>query len=91
MLKPGSFNGKTILVTGGGTGLGRSVSKYLLELGANIVISSRKKDVLDKSAAELMKETGGKVLAVECDIRKYDQIEKLITETVSQFGKLDGV
>lgn len=91
MLKPGSFNGKTILVTGGGTGLGRSVSKYLLELGANIVISSRKKDVLDKSAAELMKETGGKVLAVECDIRKYDQIEKLISASVNEFGKLDGV
>ena len=91
MLKPGSFKGKTILVTGGGTGLGRSVSKYLLELGANIVISSRKKDVLDKAAAELMKETGGKVLAVPCDIRKYDEIEKLIAATVSEFGKLDGV
>jgi len=91
MLKQGSFNGKTILVTGGGTGLGRSISKYLLELGANVVISSRKKDVIDKTATELMSETGGKVLAVPCDIRKYDEIEKLIEATVKEFGKLDGV
>ncbi len=91
MLKSGSFNGKTILVTGGGTGLGRSMSKYLLELGANIVISSRKKEVIDKAAAELMKETGGKVLAIPCDIRKYDEIEKLIAATESEFGQLHGV
>lgn len=91
MLKPGSFNEKTILVTGGGTGLGRSVSKYLLQLGANVVISSRKKEVIDKAAVELMNETGGKVLAVPCDIRKYEEIEKLIEATVKEFGKLDAV
>ncbi len=91
MLKPDSFKGKTILVTGGGTGLGRSMSKYLLELGATIVISSRKKEVIDKAAAELMSETGGKVLAVPCDIRKYDEIEKLLVAVESEFGQLHGV
>ena len=91
MLKPGSFKGKTILITGGGTGLGRSMGKYLLELGANIVISSRKKDVIDKAAQELMKETGGKVLAVPCDVRKYEEIEQLLAATEKEFGTLHGV
>ncbi|NOT77366.1 MAG: SDR family oxidoreductase [Cyclobacteriaceae bacterium] len=91
MLKAGSFKGKTILVTGGGTGLGRSMSKYLLELGANVVISSRKKDVIDAAAEGLMKETGGKVLAVPCDIRKYEEIEKLMVAIENEFGQLHGV
>ena len=91
MLKPGSFKGKTILITGGGTGLGRSMGKYLLELGANLVISSRKKEVIDKAAAELMAETGGQVLAVGCDIRKYDEVEKVIQAAEERFGQLHGV
>lgn len=91
MLKPGSYSGKTILITGGGTGLGRSVGKYLLELGANLVISSRKKDVIDRTAAELMQETGGKVLAVACDIRKYDEVERVIKAAEEKFGKIDAV
>ena len=91
MLKPGSFKGKTIIITGGGTGLGRSMGKYLLELGAQLVITSRKKDVLDKSAAELTKETGGKVLAVACDIRKYNEVENVIKETETTFGPIHGI
>lgn len=91
MLKPGSFNGKTILITGGGTGLGRSMGKYLLELGANLIISSRKKEVIDKTAVELMKETGGKVLAVPCDIRKYDEVENMFRAGEAEFGAVHGV
>ncbi|WP_221409786.1 SDR family oxidoreductase [Pseudochryseolinea flava] len=91
MLKPGSLKDKTIIITGGGTGLGRSMGKYFLELGANLVITSRKKDVLDKSAEELMKETGGKVLAVACDVRKYEEIENVIKVTASTFGPIHGV
>ena len=91
MLKHDSFKGKTILITGGGTGLGRSMGKYLLELGANLVITSRKKDVIDKTAAELTTQTGGRVLAVPCDIRKYDEIEKLLAAIDQEFGTLHGV
>ncbi len=68
MLKDGSLKGKTIFVTGGGTGLGKSMSKYFLELGANVVITSRKLEVLQKTADELVKETGGQVLAVASDV-----------------------
>lgn len=91
MLKPGSLQGKTIIITGGGTGLGRSMGKYMLELGANLVITSRKKDVLEKAASELEKETGGKVLPVVCDVRKYEEIDALIKQTEATFGQIHGV
>lgn len=91
MLKPGTFKNKTIIITGGGTGLGKSIGKYMLELGANLVITSRKKDVLEKAANELMQETGGKVLAVPCDVRKYEEIENVIRETEATFGQIHGV
>lgn len=91
MLKSGSFKGKTIIITGGGTGLGRAMGKYLLELGANLVITSRKKEVLDKAAMELMNETGGTVLAVPCDIRKYEEVLHVIKSAEEKFGQIHGV
>lgn len=91
MLKAGSLAGKTIIITGGGTGLGRSMGKYFLELGANLVITSRKVDVIENTAAELIAETGGKVLAVACDVRKYDEIENVLRQTESTFGSVHGV
>jgi NAD(P)-dependent dehydrogenase (short-subunit alcohol dehydrogenase family) len=89
MLKEGAFKGKTIVVTGGGTGLGRSMTKYFLQLGANVVISSRKLEVLQKTADELMQETGGQVLAVQCDVRKYEEVEAMLAAAVAKFGKVD--
>lgn len=91
MLKEDSLKGRTIIVTGGGTGLGRSMSKYFLDLGANVVITSRKLDVLEKTAKELSAETGGKVLPVACDIRKYDEIEQLMKRVEAEFGQLHAV
>ena len=91
MLQPESLKNKTIIITGGGTGLGRSMGKYFLELGANLVITSRKKEVLDKTATELSKETGGKVLAVACDVRKYEEIENVIKIAEAEFGQINGV
>lgn len=91
MLKPGSLNGKTIIITGGGTGLGKAMGKYFLELGANLVITSRKKDVIDATADELSKATGGQVLAVPCDVRKYEEIENVIKSAEEKFGSIHGV
>lgn len=74
-----SLQGKTIVVTGGGTGLGKAMSTYFSSLGANLVISSRKLDVLTGTAAEISKQTGNPVLPVACDVRNEDDIQKNVT------------
>jgi NAD(P)-dependent dehydrogenase (short-subunit alcohol dehydrogenase family) len=89
MLKEGSLAGKTILVTGGGTGLGKSMGKYFLQLGANLVIASRKFDVLEETAKELEAATGGKVLPLACDVRNYEDVEKTLKAIYDHFGQLD--
>ncbi|MDB4924135.1 SDR family oxidoreductase [Mucilaginibacter sp.] len=89
MLKDDALKGKTVIITGGGTGLGKAMGTYFLKLGANLVITSRKFDVLKQTAAEMEAETGGKVLAVACDVRKYDEVEKMLQEAVKAFGRID--
>ncbi|MEQ8364199.1 MAG: SDR family oxidoreductase [Cyclobacteriaceae bacterium] len=91
MLKDGALKGKTIIITGGGTGLGKSMGKYMLELGANLVITSRKEDVLQNTSDELMKLTGGRVLPIACDVRKYEEIQNVIKTTEEKFGQIHGV
>lgn len=90
MLRDNVLQGKTIVVTGGGTGLGRAMTTYFLQLGANVVISSRKLEVLEKTAEELRQQTGNQgVLAVQCDVRKYDEVEALLQKTIDTFGGVD--
>jgi NAD(P)-dependent dehydrogenase (short-subunit alcohol dehydrogenase family) len=91
MLREGALKGKTILVTGGGTGLGKSMGQYFLKLGANLIITSRKLDVLEGTAKEMESETGGKVLPLACDVREIDQVEKMFADAVAHFGKVDVV
>lgn len=89
MLKDDALKGKTIVVTGGGTGLGKAMGTYFLQLGANLVITSRKLDVLQKTAEEMETATGGKVLAVQCDVRDAAQVENVLAETLAKFGSVD--
>src|SRR5690242_16288674 len=91
MLKEGTFAGQTIVITGGGTGLGRAVGRYLLTLGANLVICGRRAEVLTAAATELMQETGGQVLAQPCDIRHPEQVEALVAAAFERFGAVDGL
>ena len=60
MLHKESFQNKVILITGGGSGLGKSIGKYLLELGASIIITSRKMEVLQKTTDEFNKDLSSK-------------------------------
>ena len=90
-LKDNALINRTIVVTGGGTGLGKAMSTYFLELGANVVIASRKQEVLDETAKELMEKTGGQVLAIACDVREITDIERLLAKTIEKFGSVDGL
>lgn len=91
MLKEGALKGKTILVTGGGTGLGKSMGSYFLKLGANLVITSRKLEVLQATAKEMEAESGGQVLALACDVREIDQVEKMWADANAHFGQVHAV
>lgn len=91
MLKEDALKNRTVLITGGGTGLGKSMGKYFLQLGANLVIVSRKMDVLKQSAEELSQETGGRVLPMACDVRNYDEVEHVLSAVVAEFGQVDAL
>ena len=89
MLKEDSLADKVILITGGGTGLGKSMAKYFSELGAELIIASRKFDILQKSAKQIEESTGEIVLPVQCDVTKYNEVENLLKSAVEKFGKVD--
>ena len=89
MLREGALEGKTIVVTGGGSGLGKSMTRYFLELGARVVITSRNLDKLQKAKDELESQTGGTVLPVSCDVRDYQQVQAVVEQSVAEFGKVD--
>nr|WP_090652621.1 SDR family oxidoreductase [Mucilaginibacter sp. OK283] len=89
MLRDDALKGKTIIITGGGTGLGKAMGTYFLQLGANLVITSRKLDVLQQTAAEMESATGGKVLPIVCDVRKYDEVETMLQQAIATFGRVD--
>lgn len=91
MLKEDALKGRTIIITGGGTGLGKSMGQYFLSLGANLVITSRKQEVIDATAAELSQTAPGRVLAVPADVRKYEEIENVIQKADSTFGAVHAV
>lgn len=90
-LRDDALKGKTIVITGGGTGLGRSMGTYFLKLGASLVIASRKQEVLEKAAKEMEAATGGQVLPVACDVRDIIQVEHLLAESIKRFGKVDAL
>jgi NAD(P)-dependent dehydrogenase (short-subunit alcohol dehydrogenase family) len=89
MLRDNALENKVIDVTGGGSGLGKAMTKYFLELGAKVAITSRDLEKLQTTASELEIETGGKCLAVQCDVRHYDQVEAMLAEVLKNFGKVD--
>ncbi|MBI6117268.1 SDR family oxidoreductase [Salegentibacter maritimus] len=89
MLRDDALKGKTIIVTGGGSGLGKAMTKYFMELGASVAITSRNLEKLQNTAKQLEEETGGKCLAVQCDVRHYEQVENMRDEVLKEFGSVD--
>ena len=82
------LNGKNIVITGGGTGLGKSMAARFVELGANIAITSRKNEVINSAAKEL-KKGRAKVIAIQCDVRDPEQVEMMIGEAATKLGGVD--
>ena len=89
MLKEDSLKDKVIVITGGGTGLGKAIGKYFVELGADLVVASRKLDVLEKTAEELSKGNNQTILPVQCDVTDYASVENLLKTAIDKFGKVD--
>ena len=89
MFKDDVFKGKVIIVTGGGTGLGKSMATYFSKLGASVMICSRKIEVLKKAAEEIHELSGNKVLPLACDVRDYDQVNQVIKTTQDTLGPIN--
>ena len=92
MFKPDSMKGQRILVTGGGTGLGKVMAEALLMLGAEgLYLQAPWRNVLEETAKELMDAHGGKVKAAPCDIRVPEAITETIDHIWSDGGALTGL
>lgn len=89
MLRDDALKGKVIVVTGGGSGLGKAMTRYFMELGAKVAITSRDLEKLKTTASELEAETSGTCIAVQCDVRQYDQVEVMLQEVLKAFGQVD--
>ena len=78
MFEKNLLHRKRILITGGGTGLGKGMAQRFLELGATVAICGRRESVLQQTAAELAAATGGTLQALPCDVRNLDAVEAMI-------------
>lgn len=88
MFAPNLLKDKVIVVTGGGTGLGKSMATRFGELGAKLVLSSRKRDVLESTAREL-EGKGIDVLVAPADVRQPDSVDAMVKAAVDRFSKID--
>ena len=91
MFKPGLMDGQRILITGGGTGLGKVMAEACLMLGATVYICGRRGGVLQEAADELMAAHGGKVVPLACDIRVPEAIGEMLDKVWSDGGALTGL
>ena len=93
MLKEGALKNKTYIVTGGGSGLGKSMSSYLLNLGANVVIVSRNKEKLESAKKDLEPSCfeGNNIDINPCDVRESDAVDMVVNNSFKKYGRIDGI
>ena len=87
-LQPGTYDGKVVLVTGGGTGLGKAIATEFARLGAKIALASRKQEHLDAGVAAI-REVGATVFATPCDIRDPVSIATAFDAITAEIGLPD--
>ncbi len=95
MFRDGLMKGERILVTGGGTGLGKEMTEAFVKLGAEVYICGRRGDVLKETADEInekySKDAGGKAWPIACDIRNADAIHEMVDQIWASGGALTGL
>jgi len=82
------LKGQVAIVTGGGTGIGLAIATEMARAGADIVVSSRSREHLEKAVREVTG-LGRRCLAVPTDVRKSEEVDNLVQKTVEQFGRID--
>ena len=83
------LSGKTAIVTGGGTGIGRQMADGLAEAGASLVLCARKAERCEQAAAEIAEHRGVRALGLGCDVRDPEQVRSVVERTVSELGGVD--
>ena len=87
-LRPVLFAGRTAIVTGGGTGIGRVIAQRFAALGANVAVAGRHPETLAETEREI-EAAGGTCLPHPTDIRQVEQVESLVTAVLGRFGRID--
>lgn len=83
-----NFKNKTVVITGSGSGIGRSTALLFAEQGANVVVSDINENGGNETV-ELIKKNNGNAIFIKCNVAKYEEVENLIQKTVQQFGSID--
>lgn len=83
------LEGKTAIVTGASAGIGRAVARALANNGVNLVLAARSTERLQAAQQELIEQTGVKVLAVPCDVRRPHDLARLVDQAAAEFGRID--
>ncbi len=88
ILEKFSLKGKSGIVTGAGSGIGKSLATCLVQAGAEVVIAGRNTGKLEAAALEI-RQFGGPVVPIQADVAKIEDIKNLVNRTVKEFGKID--
>ncbi len=91
MFKENTLADKTILITGGGSGLGLEMAKKFASLGANIAICGRTESKLGKASKKIASEGDIQVETYVCDVRDYERVKEMTESIVEDFGAMDGL
>ena len=89
MLPEDTFKDKVVLITGGGTGLGKSIGEYILKLGGKIIITSRREEVIKKTADTFNNIYPNSTLGIAGDVRKIEDVENVINKGTEKFNHID--